>query len=360
MARKKENKRSDGYYEHKCIVDRKYDGTPIYKSFYSKKSKADARSKAEKYKQDLSREKNKYEDITFAEWAEIFLQHQKSKVKITTYLNNNESVFKNHLLPHFGSMRLKNIIKADIEDYIELKSKDLKPSTLNLHLSTLSKLFAEAIDNGIVEYSPCRNVKRSSASSSKRVYTPEQAELVLKYCRLDSFGLPVHMILSYGMSNSEFLGITYDDIDFENLTLSINKGITKKNKYTDGDILAGTKNKFRNRTIAISQESADYIKECVQFGHLADPNKKGIPNCGTFRDRYYAFMKRMHNYYMEQGIDVPALNVHELRHTRASIWVNEGKNLFAIAEMLGWSDLSMLRKVYGHADIQQLRKDLEI
>ena len=43
-----------------------------------------------------------------------------------------------------------------------------------------------------------------------------------------------------------------------------------------------------------------------------------------------------------------------------SLWVNSGKNLFAIAEMLGWSDLNMLRKVYGHADIQQLRKELDI
>ena len=35
---KKETKRSDGYYEVKCIVDRTFDGKPIYKSFYSTKS----------------------------------------------------------------------------------------------------------------------------------------------------------------------------------------------------------------------------------------------------------------------------------------------------------------------------------
>lgn len=57
---------------------------------------------------------------------------------------------------------------------------------------------------------------------------------------------------------------------------------------------------------------------------------------------------------------LPILNPHELRHTRASIWVNEGKNLFAIADQMGWSDLDMLRKRYAHGDINQLRKQLDL
>lgn len=360
MARKKENKRSDGYYEYKCIVDRKFDGTPVYKSFYSKKSKADARAKAEQYKINLDSQKNRYENISFEEWAEIVLQHKKEKIKGISFLSNQESVARNHLIPYFSNAPLKSIIKTDIQDYVEVKKKTLKPSTINKHITMLSEIFSEAIDNGLTDYNPCKNVKLPAVSKDKRVYTEEQAELVLKYCKLDKFGMAEHIILSYGMSKSEFLGITFDDVDFDNLTISINKGLTPKNALTQTEVLAETKNKYRNRTIAITQETADYIKENVQFGFLANPNKKGLPNCGTFRDRHKAFMKRMHKYYEEQGIDVPELNLHELRHTRASIWVNQGKNLFAIAEQMGWSDLSMLRKVYGHADIQKLRNELDL
>lgn len=360
MARKKENKRSDGYYEYKCIVERKFDGTPVYKSFYSKKSKADARAKAEEYKINQINEKNKKEYISFADWADIFLSHIKTKVKISTYRHGYDVIFNNHLIPYFKNTPLKAIVKTDIEDYVNLKLKDHSASTVKMHISKLSKCFYEAIDNGYVDYNPCQNISIKHQSKEKRVYTAEQTELVLKYCKLDRFGLPEHLLLSYGMSRSELLGIKLEDVDFENLTISINKGLTAKNKYTDGDILADTKNKYRNRTIAISQETADYIKENVQYGFVAEPNRERPPAVTGFRDKHDAFMNRMHKHYLEQGIDIPKLNPHELRHTRASLWVNEGKNLFAIAEMLGWSDLNMLRKVYGHADIQKLRKELDI
>ena len=360
MARKKENKRADGYYEYKCIVDRKFDGTPIYKSFYSKKSKADARLKAEQYKIDLERKKDEQENISFTAWADIFLAHQKEKVKINTYSQGYESVFKCHLKPWFGDKLLKHIMKTDIEDYVNEKLLKLKNATVQTHVSMLSKCFSEAIDNGYLSYNPCKNVHVKSSKSTKRVYTQEQTDLVLDYCKRDVFGLPVHLMLSYGMSRSELMGITYDDVDFENLTISINKGLTAKLKYTETAVIAETKNKFRNRTIAISQETADYIKEFVEFGFLVQPDEKTIPSTETFRGRYNAFMKRMIKYYEKQGISIPKLNPHELRHTRASLWVNQGKNLFAICEMLGWSDLTMLRKVYGHPDIQQLRKELDL
>lgn len=360
MARKKENKRSDGYYEYKCIVDRKYDGKPVYKSFYSKKSKAEARQKAEEYKIELAKGKKK-DLVTFYDWSERFLTIKKENVKITTYAHSYVSTIRLHLQPYFADKPLMAINKTDIEEYVILKQKTLKPATIRLQISCLNTIFAEAVDSGYIDYNPCANIKiKSERKPEKKVYTKEQVDLVLDYCKKDKFGLPVFLILSYGMSKSEFLGIKFDDIDFENLTLSINKSVVPGNKYHKGDILADTKNKYRNRVIAISQEAADFIKEKVQSGYLAEPNGTRTPISTTFRSRYEAFMVRMHKYYIEQGIDVPELNIHELRHTRASIWVNEGRNLFAIAEMLGWSDLSMLRKVYGHADIQKLRNELDI
>ena len=359
MARKKENKRSDGYYEYKCIVEKKFDGTPVYKSFYSKKSKADARLKAEEYKAELRRKEEEPDDMLFEEWAEIFLKHKKTQVRTGTFVTDYEIVFIKHLIPYFKGRLLKGIIKSDVECYVEQKSQELSHSTVNMHITRLSTCFNEAIGNGYITINPCRSIKKLEQDSSKRVYDENEVELILSYCREDSFGLNIHILLSYGMSRSEFLGIRYEDVNFNDLTISINKGVTMKNKYTDASVVSDTKNKYRNRTIAISQETADYIKDTVQQGYLYT-NSEEVPKVHEFSKQYKLFMERMQQYYLERDIYVPALNIHELRHTRTSLWVNQGKNLFAIAEMLGWSDLSMLRKVYGHADIQKLRKELDI
>ena len=363
MARKKENKRADGYYEYKCIVDHTFDGKPIYKSFYSKKSKADARSKAEEYKIALEKEKNQRVDMLFDTCCDDFMQHIKPYVKITTYRTKYETSIVKHIKPYFSGKLVKSIIKQDVEEYMREKEKELAYSTVINHLSCLKQIFAEAVDNGYIENNPCQNIKpsRKKKKSEKRTYTPEQTELVLDYCRRDPFGMHVHIILSYGVSCSEYMGITIKDVDFENKSIAINKGLVKGNKYTPGNvIISETKNKYRNRIIAVSDETIEMIKANAPKMYLNNPDSEGVLPVNTFRCRYESFMKRMQKYYEAKGIYLPLLNMHELRHTRATIWVNSGKNLFAIAQQMGWANLEMLRKVYGHGDIQQLRKELDI
>lgn len=358
MPRKKENKRSDGYYEVKAIVDRTFDGKPIYKSFYSSKSKTDARAKAEAYKLEQIKKQEQAERITFAEYSVDFLERSKGHVKSTTFGTSYEIIFRLHLLPYFGNMELRSIKKADVENYINIKQKKYKLNYVKRQVHVLAAMMNDAMYNGYISISPVKNMKyMSQQKNDKRVYSPEQTALVLEYCKQDPYGLQIHIMLSYGMSRSEFLGITLDDVDFENNTISISKGAVR-DKGSDM-IVAAPKNAYRNRLIAISQETADWIKRDCKY-YIANPESESIMPSYPFQKQFKAFMQRMHDYYLAKGTDVPMLNPHELRHTRATLWVNEGKNLFAIAEMLGWSDLSMLRKVYGHPDIQQLRKNLEI
>ena len=70
-------------------------------------------------------------------------------------------------------------------------------------------------------------------------------------------------------------------------------------------------------------------------------------------------MTDMVDYYAAYNISVPALNPHELRHTRTSLWVNDDINLYVVASVMGWADLKMLRKRYAHPDIEKIRKALK-
>lgn len=358
MPRKKENKRSDGYYEVKVIIDRTFDGKPIYKSFYSSKSKTDARAKAEAFKLEQLKKAEQAERITFEAYATEYLERLKQRTRANTF-RSTECVFRNHLVPYFGKAELRTIKKADIEKYISELQKKYQISYVKKHIRDFAACMNDAMYNGYIDKPPCRNLQFTQHQrKEKRVYTAEQTEQVLSYCKQHPFGLRIHIMLSYGMSCSEFLGITLDDVDFDNHTISINKGATPA---AGGKmIVSAPKNRHRNRIIAVSEETTAWIKAECKHKYIANPYDDNVMPSYPFHKLYYAFMKDMHEYYLGQGIDVPVLNPHELRHTRATIWVNENRNLFAIAEMLGWSDLSMLRKVYGHPDIQELRKNLEI
>lgn len=361
MPRKKENKRNDGYYEVKAVVDHTFDGKPIYKSFYSSKSKTDARAKAEAYKLEQTQKLDEPSRIRFSDYADDFLGRIKNKVKSTSFANRYEVPFRLHLKPFFQNCLLHEIKKSDIDRYIAANQNRYAVQTLKTHISALSTMFNDAIDNHYATDNPCRKIIIKGLKTPERhVYTAEQADMVLEYCKGDIFGLHVHMLLSYGLSVSEYLGITQDDIDFDNLTISINKGVVRGVDPEHHIIVSDTKNKYRTRLIAITQESADMIRQRSSTYYISNTKTDNVLNPAAFRYRFEVFMKKMHKHFELKGIDMPILTPHELRHTRATLWVNDGKSLYAIAQMLGWSDLSMLRKTYGHSDIQDLRKQLGI
>lgn len=53
------------------------------------------------------------------------------------------------------------------------------------------------------------------------------------------------------------------------------------------------------------------------------------------------------------------LSAHELRHTRASLWIAGGMEPYKAARLLGHTDLKMLLKKYDHTDVEVLRRVLE-
>lgn len=356
MARKKETKRSDGYYEVKCVVGHAYDGKAIYKSFYSRKSKADARAKAEKYKLEAGKEKSLKK---FSEVAEELREIKKEQVRGNTYYSTWVSMI-DILIEYFGDYYIEAMTKDDITQYFK-KRKDLKTVTLSHYVAVLRNIFSYAKDNEYIEHDIMSKYKLEygKKSEDKKVFTPEQTLMCLEYCKTHKYGLAVHLMLSYGLSRSEMLGITAEAVNEKDKTIDICRTVVFDGKNNS---INKTKNRYRNRIIAITDETIDMIRATGITSGFIFSNDKGknpvTPN--TISNRTDMFMKDMSEHYAEQGIDIPRLHCHELRHTRATLWVNEGRNLFAIALQMGWGDLDMLRKRYAHADIHSLRKELDI
>ncbi len=327
---------------------------------------------------------NQMKSLTFAEHAKTVLMIKQYKVRDNTYQLHWESLCRNHILPYFGTLPIDSIKRNDIEMYFILY-RDYARETLKSHFSVLNEILDNAYVNDIIPKNPCEHFKIQvgGKKKKKRVYTPEQADLVLAYSKLHRFGLEIDLLLNCGLTRSELLGIKWDDIDHQNQLIYIQRGVTVRQGGSSAEssrvVINDTKNEYRERVIAVSDETMEHINRAPRElllgrnvhkktpGHYVYPefliyNRFGkvcSPDSWYVR-RYKVFMQEMHDYYLKQGVNVPMLTPHELRHTRASIWVNEGKNPYAIAAQLGWSDLDMLSRVYGHRDIQLLRKQLGI
>lgn len=365
--------RSDGRYEVKITVGKGYDGKLIRKSFFSHISKADAKAKAEQYKINQV-----LEDVTgdiynetplFAKVANEFLELKKGTIKNNTFNFTYHIPATKYIIPYFGRKNISDIKKNDIELYLKKTKKDnnFSDETIRKHYICLNQIFNNAYQNGIINRNPCTGIKlHCIQKSSKKTYTQEEAMLVLEYCKYHRFGLDIHLMLSYGISRSELLGIRWQDVDMENSVISINQGVVEAKNPDTGKtevIIGEPKNEFRRRVLPISDATIELLNQqrCIhpnaEYVICNQRGKVGMPS--TWHERHYKpFMKEMAAYYESYDITVPMLNPHELRHTRTSIWVNTGANLYAVATVMGWADLKMLRKKYAHPDIEEIRKEL--
>ena len=316
------------------------------------------------------------EEIFFENWAELWLNSMRGTIKDSTFYNNYRNVVYNHLTPAFGNRKLNEILPIDVQSLLYEKSLIYSNDMVLKIRNCLSQIYKAAIINQKCTLNPCVGIKlpKGKETKEKPAYTPEQAELIFEYAYSHRYGVEVQLMLETGISRSELLGVMWEDIDLKNKVLYICRGVTDIVNHRTGKYevcIGSTKNKYRSRAIPLSDRICDIISNidrfvtvkgkklpkkyliCNRYGDACSPNN-------WYKRRYKTFIKDMHNYYAEKNIDIPMYTPHQLRHTRASIWVNEGKNIYAVAKVLGHSDLDMLRKRYAHSDVEQLRKLLEI
>ncbi len=374
MGRPKKDKptHSSGMYVYKATIGHDFNGSPIRKAFYSKTSKEDAKAKSNQYIIDKevserTGEQSVSKEESFEHWSKIVLKNLKGTIKDSSYNLTYKNSIEKHLIPYFGKRKLTDIKQIDIQNYFNKKSKDLTIESLKKHKMALNRIFDYAVINDLCIKNPVTMIKITSVKKAKekQTYTKEQCILVLDYSKTHRFGVGINLMLEYGISRSELLGLMWNDIDEENKLMYINRGVTDVQNANTGKmeiIIGEPKNDFRKRIIPIKDDTIKLLNSNKNDSKFIICNSKNrVCSPRTWSRRHYdVFMKDMHEHYIKQDIDVPMLNPHELRHTRATIWVNDGENLFAVADILGHSDLKMLRKRYAHANTESVRKLLKL
>lgn len=364
MARPKKvphKKRPDGTYEAKVTIGYDENNKPIRKSFYSSESWEKAKAEGERYKveRELAIQRGEIQtkdNMTFRQVAEEFFELQQEKIRESTYIIR-ENTLERHILEYFGDWRIQNIRRVDLEKYFIAK-KHLTTATLKAHRGIMRGIFQYAMDCGYLYVNPIDRLRIDVGKKerTKKILNSEEMRILLDDCKNNPTFLKVGIMLmaEYGFSRSETLGIMRDDIDIESKTIHIQRALTMVGSNIK---IEDTKNKFRNRIVPVSDETIKIITDDPMFydkEYVVSPY--GQPySAKKFTYHFTEYMKKISK---EKGITI--VTPHGLRHSRASLWVAEDKNLFAIAELLGWSDLDMLRKRYGHADVEAIRKQLDI
>lgn len=152
------------------------------------------------------------------------------------------------------------------------------------------------------------------------------------------FKVLCELALFCGLRLSEVLGITYDDINFNFKTISINKS---RHRVKGKDIIQSPKTAKSNRVVAVP----DFIIEDIKkLEHITDCEYL-IQYCGEPMKHGYA-QECMRRINKKNNINI---TIHGLRHTYASLLHKTGDfDLAEISEALGHSNLSTTLNIYTH------------
>lgn len=280
------------YYEYRFEMA-SIDGTRKWESKSGFKTKKEAREAGEKayteyiYVGAASNKKNMSVSDFLDYWVDNYAKINLKYSTIASYTN----IIKNHIKPRIGMYRLSQIDTRMLQEMmndIYIKNSFSKNFIASI-LKVLKGAFSYACYTlNYINTDPAEHVhapKMDIINDPVHIYTDEEVEMILNRFK-DSHSIYYALLTAYytGLRISELYGLTWDQVDFENKTITINKNIIKKNQLglpkrkevTKGHTTTiwyyGTcKNPQSGRTISIGDTLVNALKE---YKKEQEENKK--------------------------------------------------------------------------------------
>lgn len=304
-------------------------------------------------------------NLTFNDYAEIYFSTYTCLLSATTikgyksaYHNSKPYGIKNY----FGEAKLRSIRPRHIQEYVNELCKYLSPKSIKNYIMLLNVIFELAVQDGIIqrEENPMLQKIRRPKQQRKEVeaYNLEEMQLILRLAEEDEnpdIKLILNLALLTGIRRGEMAALKWEKVNFEDGYIYI----CESRVVVEGGV-EHTKQPKTNagiRRIYIPQHLIDILKE-YQRRYLTNKMKFGK----EFADKGYVVSKPDGNPFTPQGIsnsylrfmkrhqdEIRYLKFHGLRHTYASVLIEQGENPKTVQHNLGHADVSLTLQIYSHS-----------
>jgi integrase len=276
----------------------------------------------------------------FSKVARDWLEFKQTKVRVSTW-----EVYEGHLKNHFdefNNLKVNQVTIADVEKWITKREREkMNPSTLKKVLTTLGQILSFAVRRRYADYNPLREAERPNGVQKKvmAVLTPEQIRDLVASAKGPKYALLFLLAAFTGARQGELLGLKWSDIYWDASQIGIRRTFNNGRWFEP-------KTEGSKRRIDVGPSILNLLREwkelCPENGlGLVFPNGAGKPiNNHNLLNRYF--------YPTLKAAGLPRVRFHDLRHTYASLLIEQGENVVYIADQLGHSKPTTTLNVYGH------------
>ena len=282
----------------------------------------------------------------FSSVAKNWLAIKKPDIRYSTYRNYAGHI-ENHLKPYFGVIQITRINYNIVEKFIQhCQEEGMSVPMLKKVITTLGAIMAYACKRRFIDYNPVRDIEKPKGKSHYKedeemhILTPEQVLSLFNATKDIRFKTLFMVAALTGMRQGEIMGLKWQDVDWEAGQIHVKRTFTSNRFYNP-------KSKTSKRKIDLAPQLTSQLKEW----QLACPPTKNdllFPGEEGKKPMDPSPMVKRHFLPAIKAAKVPRVRFHDLRHTYASLLIDQGENPKYIQNQMGHSSINVTFDVYGH------------
>lgn len=301
--------------------------------------------------------KIEHDQMTVSQWLDIWYETFSNDWEVSTRAQRKISIDK-QIKPRLGTYILQKLDRTTYKRvFINGLLKTHKPSSVQWHHNVFIAAVNAAVADEILSNNKYKNMGIEKDEGNENFLTPEELNVFLKTSQKSNNITAYTMILLLaftGLRQGEAFGLKWKNVDFKKKTITVD---CTRDNYG----VRTPKTRHSYRTIRVDDIVIDqlkvYQKWCLetkfQYGLQLDKNDdyvfisnhSGLP-C-SYMVLQHAF-KAIYKQLEKDEIEINTITPHGLRHTHATILVNDGTPPKTVAKRLG-NTVDMVYKVYSHS-----------
>lgn len=318
-------------------------------------------------------------DMTVDAWFNRWLKDVVGNRAPNTLRNYRER-YEHNVQPFIGSMLLRDVKPMDCQMILNAMESDYAGSTIRQTYMTMGTFFKSAKDNGFIDRHPMDGVRYTKpvrAVDDIHFLTVDEQKRFLEASKGSHNYAQYALILETGLRTGEMIGLTWDAIDWEKRTLTVNK--TLEFRYKQGEWRAGPpKTESSYRTIPLTDTAYDILWEIYDTREYRKESKD-LSTVLTFMDRKTGQKRKLvmrdlvfinwrtgmpaknssydtHLYKLCDDAGIERFCMHALRHTYATRAIESGMQPKVLQKLLGHASITTTMNRYVHVTDDSMKK----
>ena len=307
------------------------------------------------------------DEYTVATWLRSWYEiYAKPNIRIST-ANRYQLMVEQYTIPRIGSIKLTKLTSRDLQKLykdlmengrIDRKSGHGNPGLSSTTVRSLHLMLHSALERAVKERLILRNptedcIAPKAQKIEMQILPPEHIKDYLEAADRRGLLPMFYLELVSGLRKGELVALQWSDLDEANCTISVSKQASWDTEHQL--ILSRPKTGNSIREVSIPQDAVELLKQ----EHAKHPSNSWMFPSGRTGEMYHPdSVVTLHKRILKDA-GLEHIRFHDLRHTFATLALQNGVDVKTVSSMLGHYDAGFTLRTYTHVTRQMQQKAAE-